>query len=163
MHLRFGKLALAAGLAAIFLVAISPARGQQHSVQSSSGDESIPKAHLLQPAELVRMLHTVEKPVILQVGSHVLYAEAHVPGSEYAGPAGTDSGLEVLRSRLRGVSKDRLIAIYCGCCPWEKCPNIRPAFTELRLLGFTSVKALYLPENFGVDWVNKGYPVESGR
>jgi thiosulfate/3-mercaptopyruvate sulfurtransferase len=163
MHLRFCKLALAACLAAIFFVAISSARAQQHSVQSSSGDESIPKAGLSQPAELVRMLHTAEKPLILQVGSHVLYAEAHIPGSEYAGPAGTDSGLEVLRNRLGGVSKGRLIVIYCGCCPWKKCPNIRPAFAELRSLGFTNVKALYLPENFGADWVNKGYSVESGR
>ncbi len=163
MYLRSGKLAVAAYRAAIFFVAISSALAQQHSAKSSLGDESIHKTDLLQPAELVRMLHTAEKPLILQVGSQVLYAEAHVPGSEYAGPAGTDAGLEELRNRLRGVSKDRLIVIYCGCCPWEKCPNIRPAFSELRSLGFTNVKALYLPENFGADWVNKGYQVDSGR
>jgi hypothetical protein len=27
-------------------------------------------------------------------------------------------------------------------------------------MGFTNVKVLYIAQNFGADWVNKGYPVE---
>jgi thiosulfate/3-mercaptopyruvate sulfurtransferase len=61
------------------------------------------------------------------------------------------------------VDKNRTIIVYCGCCPWEKCPNIRPAFKELQNLGFTHVKALYIASNFGVDWVDKGYPTEKGH
>jgi rhodanese-related sulfurtransferase len=38
-----------------------------------------------------------------------------------------------------------------------------PAFRRLREMGFTNVKALYLANNLGTDWVDKGYPVESGR
>jgi hypothetical protein len=30
-------------------------------------------------------------------------------------------------------------------------------------MGFTNVKVLYLANNFGADWVDKGYPVESSR
>lgn len=29
--------------------------------------------------------------------------------------------------------------------------------------GFSSVKVLYVPKNFGQDWVQKGYPTESGE
>jgi hypothetical protein len=29
-------------------------------------------------------------------------------------------------------------------------------------MGFTNVKVLYLASNFGVDWVDKGYPVAKG-
>jgi len=49
--------------------------------------------------------------------------------------------------------------IYCGCCPWNHCPNMWPAYNLLHQMGFTHLKALYLPDNFGTDWVNKGYPV----
>jgi len=50
--------------------------------------------------------------------------------------------------------------IYCGCCPWDRCPNIKPAFEELAKMGFTRVKALYLAENFKVNWTDAGYPVQ---
>jgi hypothetical protein len=30
-------------------------------------------------------------------------------------------------------------------------------------MGFTNVEVLYLADNFGADWVSKGYPVEKGR
>jgi hypothetical protein len=29
-------------------------------------------------------------------------------------------------------------------------------------MGFTNVKVLYLTDNFGTDWADKGYPVERG-
>jgi thiosulfate/3-mercaptopyruvate sulfurtransferase len=30
------------------------------------------------------------------------------------------------------------------------------------LLGFRNVKALYIADNFGTDWIEKGYPVTRG-
>jgi hypothetical protein len=30
-------------------------------------------------------------------------------------------------------------------------------------MGFTNVKVLYLANNFGADWADKGYPVEHGN
>src|SRR5215475_2864757 len=112
----------------------------------SSGDATIPAARLLQPADLVEVLRsaTGEKPLILQVGSRVLFAEAHIPGSEYAGAAGGDSGLKALAGRVEALPRNRFLVIYCGCCPWINCPNIRAAYRQLVSMGFTQVKALYL-------------------
>jgi thiosulfate/3-mercaptopyruvate sulfurtransferase len=135
-------------------------QAQQRAAQT---DASIPSQAVLQPADLVQMLNSSAKPLVLQTGSHVLYAEAHIPGSEYAGPAGTSAGIEALRARVSGLDKNTPIVIYCGCCPWSRCPNIMPAYHLLQSLGFMNVKALYLAENFGADWVNKGYPVAKGR
>ena len=131
--------------------------------QSATPTDTTIPPQALQPAELVQMLNSSAKPLVLQTGSHVLFAEAHIPGAEYAGPAGKSEGIEALRARVNGLSKDSLIVIYCGCCPWVRCPNIRPAYEELRKLGFTNVKALYIAHNFGTDWVDKGYPVAKGR
>jgi thiosulfate/3-mercaptopyruvate sulfurtransferase len=145
------------------LIVICVTYGVSVQAQQSPTDTSIPPQAILQPAELVQMLNTSAKPLVLQTGSHVLYAEAHIPGAEYAGPAGKSEGIEALRARVAGLSKDSLIVIYCGCCPWSRCPNIKPAYQQLQALGFTNVKALYLAENFGTDWVDKGYPVTKGR
>jgi thiosulfate/3-mercaptopyruvate sulfurtransferase len=132
--------------------------------QEASSARGIPPDRLIQPAELAGMLPAAgQKPLILQVGSHVLFAEAHIPGAEYAGPGGQEGGLQALRDRVRNVSRDQFIVIYCGCCPWVKCPNIKPAYRELQSLGFTGVKVLYIANNFGADWVAKGYPVQKGR
>ena len=100
---------------------------------------------------------------MLQVGSHVLFAEAHIPGSEYAGAGGESDGLQTLRDRAAKLPKNTAILLYCGCCPWSHCPNIAPAFSQLQSLGFTNIKVLYLADNFGANWVDKGYPVTKGR
>jgi hypothetical protein len=124
----------------------------------------VPADRLMQPAELAGMLHAAgQRPLILQVGSHVLFAEAHIQGAEYAGPGGQEAGLQALRDRVSKMSRDQFIVIYCGCCPWTKCPNIRPAYRELVSLGFTEVKVLYIANDFGTDWVAKGYPIAKGR
>jgi thiosulfate/3-mercaptopyruvate sulfurtransferase len=148
------------GFAASLIAICVSVQAQQSPAETPA---NIPPQALLQPAELVQMLNTSTKPLVLQTGSHVLYAEAHIAGAEYAGPAGTAAGIEALRARVAGLNKDTLIVIYCGCCPWSRCPNIKPAYQQLQALGFTNVKALYLAENFGTDWVEKGYPVAKGR
>ncbi len=147
---------LVSGLAAFCLASLCAA--------SSGNDPEIPAAQLLQPAQLAQILRSsgAEKPLILQVGSRVLYTEAHIPGSEYVGAAGQDSGLQALRDRVAALPHDRFIVIYCGCCPWSNCPNIRPAYRQLVSLGFARVKALYIADNFGADWVAQGYPVVKG-
>jgi hypothetical protein len=125
---------------------------------------SIPAADLIQPADLVASLQktSTPKPLILQVGSRVLFAQAHIPGSEYVGSAGEDSGVQALRNRVAKIPKDTFIVLYCGCCPWGSCPNIAPAYDQLRTLGFTHLKVLYLADNFGANWVDRGYPVAKG-
>jgi hypothetical protein len=131
----------------------------------ASSTLSIPASQLVQPEALNRLLKTegAEKPLILQVGSHILFAQAHIPGSEYAGPGSQDAGLEQLRARVAPLPRKAFIVLYCGCCPWNRCPNVGPAYKLLTGMGFTRVKVLYIADNFGADWVNKGLPVESGR
>lgn len=116
---------------------------------------------LMQPEALNRVLHGPEsaKPLVLQVGSHVLFSEAHIPGSEYAGPGSSSDGLTTLRNRVKALPRSKFIVLYCGCCPWNRCPNVGPAYTLLHGMGFTRVKVLYIADNFGTDWVNQGYPV----
>lgn len=160
------RLSLGFAIFASLLLAASPAAlpAQQSSPPSRpTSVPSIPASDLLKPKDLVLMLQATERPLVLQVGSHVLYAEAHIANSEYVEAAGNSSGLEALRKRVTGLRKDQIIVVYCGCCPWGRCPNVRPAYDQLRALGFTRVKALYIAENFGKDWVEKGYPVEKGR
>ncbi|HUO13917.1 MAG TPA: rhodanese-like domain-containing protein [Verrucomicrobiae bacterium] len=126
---------------------------------------SIPSSQLINVEDLSRTLQSGkgEKPIILQVGSHVLYQQAHIPGSDYAGAGSTEAGLTQLKERVEFVPKKKFIVLYCGCCPWSHCPNVKPAFDTLHALGFTNVKVLYIANNFGTDWVNKGYPVASGH
>jgi thiosulfate/3-mercaptopyruvate sulfurtransferase len=124
----------------------------------------IPASRLVNPDQLVKILQsgTSEKPLMLQVGSHVLYTQAHIPGSEYIGPASSEIGLQSLRKRVESLPRNKFIVLYCGCCPWSHCPNVKPADDALNAMGFTNVKILYIANNFGADWVEKGYPLAKG-
>jgi thiosulfate/3-mercaptopyruvate sulfurtransferase len=126
---------------------------------------SIPTADLIQPADLATNLKnaTAAKPLLVHVGFRKLYTQAHIPGSEYAGPTSDEAGLQLLRTRVAKLPKDSSIVIYCGCCPWENCPNVAAAYDALHASGFTRVKVLYIADNFGTDWVDKGYPVAKGE
>jgi len=149
-----GGTLLALGLASMVLV----------SIASAYQAGLIPTSRLINPDELVKILQLAkgEKPLMIQVGSHVLYSQAHIPGSEYIGPATSENGLQQLRQRVQSLPRSKFIIIYCGCCPWSHCPNVKPADDALRALGFTNVRVLYVANNFGADWVEKGYPVAKG-
>jgi thiosulfate/3-mercaptopyruvate sulfurtransferase len=130
------------------------------SLEGLASPAEIPKSAMLQPDELLQILEAGnEKPLILQIGVRFLYAQAHIPGAEYVGATESAEGLAALRQRVAKLSKKTSIVLYCGCCPWIRCPNIRPAFKELRASGFVHVKALYIADNFAADWTDKGYPV----
>ena len=134
-------------------------------VHAAGQVSSIPTTRLIQPEELVKLLKTSGKdaPLMIQVGSHVLFAQAHIPGSEYIGPASGDSGVQQLQKRVQSLPRTKFIVLYCGCCPWGHCPNVKPADDALQALGFNNVKVLYIADNFGTNWVDKGYPVAKGE
>ena len=121
---------------------------------------SIPADKLVQPAAFAAQLKdaSAPKPLMLNVGFKTMFDQAHIPGSEYAGPGNTAAGLQVLRDRVASLPKNAAIMIYCGCCPWSRCPNMGAAYATLVELGFTNVTAMQINENFGVDWVDKGFP-----
>ncbi len=152
---RFGQMFLVLGTVTIGLA--SAVLAYQSSL--------IPASHLMNPDELVKILQSSksEKPLMIQVGSHVLYTQAHIPGSEYIGPASGEVGLQSLRQRVQSLPRNKFIVLYCGCCPWGHCPNVKPADDALHAMGFTNVKVLYMADNFGANWVDKGYPVAKGE
>src|SRR5258708_39947409 len=76
---------------------------------------SIPAADLIQPADLAANLKNASapKPLILQVGFRKLYAQAHIPDSEYVGAAGGNPGLQLLRYPVAQLSPDTPIGHSC--------------------------------------------------
>ena len=141
---------------AVFVVAsVVGAAGQASSISTSA---------LINPEDLVKTIHAGKQmPLMIQVGSHVLYEQAHIPGSEYIGPASSEAGAQQLRKRMDAEPRTKSIVLYCGCCPWSHCPNVKPAFETLRAMGFTNVRVLYIADNFGTNWVDKGYPTAKGE
>ncbi len=119
----------------------------------------------IEPKQLAELLSETkgERPVVLHVGFKNLYGQAKIPGSDYAGPGSTPEGLELLRKRVASLQRKQLIVLYCGCCPWDKCPNAKPAYEALHAMGFTNVKVVHIAENFGANWVNAGLPVTKGE
>ena len=127
--------------------------------------DDLSSASQIQPAELVQAMKATraQKPVVLYVGPKSFFLQAHIPGAENIGPVGKPEGMEKLRARAASLPKDGSVVIYCGCCPWDHCPNIRPAFAELKKAGFTRVRVLYLATSFGADWAEKGLPIAKGE
>lgn len=114
--------------------------------------------------ELLRTLQSPKnKPLLFHIGPRMLYLQAHIPGSEYLGAGATNQGIQNLIKRVNSLPKNAAIVLYCGCCPWSHCPNVNPAYDTLQRMGFTNVKVLYIANNFGSDWVDKGYPVAKGE
>ena len=166
--MRLGRIRSAVIFAALILLCIAQGHvraASQWAAPLPSSASSIPASMLLQPEELNHLLQTssAEKPLVVQVGSRVLFDQAHIPRAEYAGPGSQDAGAQALRNRVAKLPRKTFIVLYCGCCPWGRCPNVGPAYKLLLDMGFTRVKVLYLADNFGADWVNKGFPVESAH
>ena len=119
---------------------------------------------LVQPRELAAQLAGKgARPAIFMVGPNVLYRSRHITGSVYAGPGNSEAGLAMLKTEVDKLPRDREVVVYCGCCPWDRCPFSRPALDSLKRMGFAKAKALYLGTGFKADWLDQGYPAEVGR
>lgn len=129
-----------------------------------SDDQTVPwsSGDLIQPEELAQLISADKKPIIFQTGVIHLFRISHIPGSKYVGQAGTSEGLDMLKKTAQELPRTSEIIIYCGCCPWKDCPNIRPPYKALQDMGFKKIKILNLPNSFIQDWAKKGLPVEKG-
>jgi hypothetical protein len=105
----------------------------------------------------------LKKPTVVCVGFHPLYAGAHIPGASFHGAGSTPQGIADLKTWAQNIPRSTEIVLYCGCCPLQHCPNLKPAFRAMRELGFTDLRVLLLPRDFNSDWIEKGYPVEKGK
>ena|SRR5438270_6484366 len=150
-------------LAVMAGVVLAAAQAGVKTARGTADDLTPGSAQLIQPNELAQAMKSGQKPVLLYVGPKAFYLQAHIPGAENMGPMARPEGLEKLRARAATLPKDGAVVIYCGCCPWDHCPNIRPAYAGLKKAGFTKVRVLYLPTSFGVDWKDKGLPVATGE
>ncbi len=124
--------------------------------KSNTTGEPWTKEQLMEPSVLAEKLidPSAKVPLILDVGPF-----GGIKNSIRIGPARDKANIEKLRRFLSNQPKDADIVIYCGCCPFEDCPNIRPAFRVLNEMEFTNAKLLNLPRNLKTDWSDKGYPM----
>jgi hypothetical protein len=113
---------------------------------------------LMQPEALAAIINdsATTRPLIISVGPVDL-----IKGAIKTGPAKEKENLKELKKLLANEDKKRSIIIYCGCCPFKDCPNIRPAFSLLTKMKFTNHKLLNLPHNLKMDWINHGYPMSN--
>jgi len=109
---------------------------------------------LLQPSDLaIALRDNKEIAVIFSIGPGAI-----IPHSQDMGMVKEEENMKKFRQELENLPKDTSIIIYCGCCPYEHCPNVRPAIDLLKEMKFTNYKLLDLPHNIKIDWINKGYP-----
>ncbi|MBB1283730.1 rhodanese-like domain-containing protein [Flavisolibacter sp. BT320] len=113
------------------------------------------KEQLLEPAVLAQKIQAKKDlPTLISVGPG-----ATIPNSIHVGMTNDATNLASLKTKLRALPKESPVVIYCGCCPFENCPNVRPAIAALQELKFANYKLLNIPRNMKADWIDKGYPV----
>lgn len=105
---------------------------------------------------------TAVRPALLHVGFAPLYRSGHIPGSSYVGPGNRRDGIARLERALATIPPDAPVILYCGCCPWQDCPNVRPAFAAAKATGHTNLRVLHVTGNLERDWIQRGLPAEKG-
>lgn len=114
------------------------------------------KSQLMEPAALAAILKNPKaaKPLIYNIG-----VVDDIKGAKNMGAASEKASLERFKKAISTVPKNTSVVVYCGCCPFSRCPNIRPAFQALKAAGLKNSRLLNLPTNIKTDWINKGYPL----
>ena len=127
------------------------------SLARAQADEPWTDKQLKDPAVLAATLADAKapKPVIFNIGP-----VQQIKGAIAIGPTGVQENLDKLKVQLAKLPKDKEVIIYCGCCPFRRCPNVRPAFDLLQKMKFKNAKLLNLPTSLNDDWISKGYPLE---
>ena len=115
------------------------------------------KEQLMTTADLSTKINTnaKDKPLIFNVGPM-----ENIKGAIAVGAATNATFGNKISGYLTMESKTKPVVVYCGCCSYSSCPNIKPAYDYLLAQGFKNTKVLELPEGIKPDWVAKGYPTE---
>ena len=126
------------------------------SFQKNTDREPWTKEQLMPPDELATKINNdnIQNTTIFNIGP-----SGDIKSSIEIGPTQEATNLALLKKKLEQLPKDHEVVIYCGCCPFQHCPNIRPAFELLNDMNFKNAKLLNLPKNLKVDWIEKGYPL----
>ncbi len=110
------------------------------------------KEQLMPTKELAEKIQTnaKDKPLVFNVGPM-----EQIKTAVFVGRGTSVTGLEKLKSSVAMENKNRTVVVYCGCCSYASCPNIKPAYDVLIAAGFKNAKVLELPEGIKPDWVAK--------
>ena len=112
---------------------------------------------LMDPSQLSAILKDNKNvPVIFSIGPGGI-----IPHAKDIGMVKEAENMKLFKDELGKLPKDTQTVVYCGCCPYEHCPNVRPAIQLLKDMKFTNFKLLDLPHNIKIDWINKGYPIQN--
>jgi len=142
------------GFLSIFVFAIIAFSFKNVSIQKENNPWS--DQQLMPPDELAKFINegTNKKMYIYSIGPSGLIKTAIEIGD-----GNDEKNMDKLKNEISSLPKDANIVVYCGCCPFEHCPNIRPVFNLFNEMKFTNHKLLNLPQNLKVDWIDKGYPM----
>ncbi|MFA5573802.1 MAG: rhodanese-like domain-containing protein [Brumimicrobium sp.] len=123
--------------------------------QKASNEEPWTDADLMEPSDLAKRIQdgNADDLLILSIGFDDIIA-----GSTFIGPGRDQANVNKLRELLENTPKDQEVVLYCGCCPFGPCPNIRPAFSAMKELGFENGKLLNIRQNIKVNWLDLNYP-----
>ncbi|MDQ6761995.1 MAG: rhodanese-like domain-containing protein [Bacteroidota bacterium] len=122
---------------------------------SAQNPENWTKDQLIEPAALAKSIYTKQNDAtIFSVGPGAV-----IPNSVDIGMVKEEANMNKFKEAVDKLPKDAHIVIYCGCCPFEKCPNVRPAIAYLKDQLYTNYYLLDLATNIKMDWIDKGYPV----
>jgi hypothetical protein len=115
---------------------------------------------LMSPAQLAQTLQSGKDiPTLVSIGPAAL-----IPHSINIGMVQEKENMDKLEKQLEALPKESSVVVYCGCCPYEHCPNVRPTIALLNKMKFTNYRLLDLPHNIKKDWIDKGYPtVKAGE
>jgi thiosulfate/3-mercaptopyruvate sulfurtransferase len=163
--LRKGAALFALGISAALPLAPVPRSNQNGAAIQEKEAEPWKDTQVLQAADLVHEIRNAKDggaPTIVYVGFRTLFEGGHIPEASFHGTASKEEGLAELKKWLASLPRSTNLVVYCGCCPFDRCPNIRPAYAALHEMGFAHVRVLVLPTSFAADWVEKGYPMQKG-
>jgi hypothetical protein len=134
-----------------FILAITSFSFQQCSAQKPV---NWTPEQLIEPAALAKTIESnKDLPLIYCVGPGVV-----IPHSIDIGMTNDEKNLAKFKDSINNLPRNSNIVIYCGCCPFDHCPNVRPAIALLKQMKFTNYHLLDLPHNIKTDWIAKGYP-----
>jgi hypothetical protein len=123
---------------------------------NQTGKDPWTSAQLIEPSTLAAMLAKPGKhPVIINIGP-----AGSIPEAIEIDAVKEPENMKRFEELIKTLDKNTETIIYCGCCPFKNCPNIRPAFSALVNAGFKKPELLNLKENLKVDWISKGYPMK---
>jgi hypothetical protein len=143
-------------LLSVSITSICNAQTSINTKQSLDKKDNWTQKDLIEPSALAAILANpkANQPKIFNIG-----VVDNIKGAINLGGVSEKENLQKFNNALSKLPKSTFFVVYCGCCPFERCPNIRPAVDLIKTLGFTNGRLLNLPTNLKQNWVDKGYPL----